>query len=297
MALVTVQAVFGTWPIVAKLAFTHFSPLGIAAIRTVGGAILLWPIAKRWSGRKLNIQRDGWYMAGLAILGVVLNQWLFITGVQKTTAINTTLIITTIPVFTYIFAVMLGREKLGPKRVGGIIMAMSGVAVIIGISGARFGLDHLVGDVLIFANCISFSAYLALSKPLAERVNPLSLVSWQFIVAAFVFIPVGLWDGVATQVVQASGMAWAIIAYVILGPTVLTYILNATAMQNVSSSTVAVFIYIQPVITTILAWYVLGEKLTWTLVPGAILVFGGVGIVAWRSRVASASSKAIIAEA
>lgn len=284
-ALIVVQVVFGLWPIAAKLAFLEFSPMAIAAIRAIGGALILFPIAQRIAKRKLDVSKDGYMMVALALLGVVVNQGLFIVGLQKTTAINATLIITVIPVFTYLFAVLAGREQLGPRRLLGIVLAMSGVALIIGAGGVRFGFDSVVGDILVFLNCVSFSAYLVLGKPLAERVSPLSLIAWQFVVAAAVFAPLGFLDGMVPQAQAASTTGWAIVAFIILGPTVLTYLLNTTALRDVPSSTVAVFIYIQPVLTTILAWWLLDEPVSWTLLPGAVMVFAGVAVVAWRSAV------------
>ncbi len=287
LALILVQSLFGLLPVAGKLVFASFHPLAVTAMRVAVGAAILWVIQSAFRGKHIDVRKDGWHVAMLTALGVVINQVLFAIGLEKTSAINTTLIITIIPVATYTMALALGRETWGPKRGIGITLAFGGVVYLIGLSGFQFGWDNALGDILVLLNCLSFSLYLVLAKPIATRVSPLNLVAWQFLMAAVVLVPLGLWAGLIPQAQAAPSSAWWLMLYIILGPTVLTYVLNATALRNVSSSTVAVFIYIQPIFTAAFAYWLLGEELTLRLLPAALLVFTGVGIVAWRSKVAA----------
>ncbi len=286
-ALVAVQTLFGLLPVAGKLAFEAFHPLALGGIRVAVAAAILWVVQAFVAKRTVDLSKDGAQVAMLAFFGVVLNQTLFVVGLEKTSAINATIIITTIPVVTYALAVLLRRESWGPVRAVGMALALAGVVYLIGMSGYQFGWDSALGDLLIFLNCFSFSLYLVLSKPLAARVNPLNLIAWQFIMAAVVMVPLGVWAGLVDQVQTAGSFEWWMVAYIILGPTVATYVLNATALRRVSSSTVAVFIYIQPMFTTVFAWWLLDEPLTWRLLPAALLVFVGVGIVSRRSALAA----------
>ncbi len=288
-SLVVVQVLFGLLPVAGKVAFQHFAPLSVGALRVFVGGLLLMGISAFVAKRTVDLRRDGRTVALLALLGVVVNQAFFVVGLSFTTAINATLIITSIPVFTYAIAVMKGDESWGPRRALGMLLALAGVLYLIGLSGYAIGLRNALGDALVLLNCLSFSAYLVLSKPIASRVNPLNLTAWQFLMASMLMVPLGVAVGLPQQAVTASGSAWLVVAFIVLGPTVITYTLNATALRTVSSSTVAVFIYLQPVVATISAWYWLGEELSWRLVPAALLVFVGVGIVAWRSKAAAAA--------
>lgn len=288
-ALVTVQSLFGLLPVAGKLAFETFHPLALGALRVSIAAVVLFGVQHFLARRKVDLRRDGLQVALLALLGVVFNQTLFVVGLEKTTAVNAVLIITSIPVVTYAMAVFMGRETWGPRRLVGLLLALLGVVYLIGLSGIELGWDHALGDILVFANCLCFSLYLVLSKPLASRVNPLNLVAWQFVMASVIMVPIGFAFGMVTQTQVASSVDWWVVAFIVLGPTVATYVLNATALRNVTSSTVAAFIYIQPIFTAIAAALLLDEPLTWRLLPAALLVFVGVGIVAMRSRVAAAA--------
>ena len=287
LALVTVQTLFGLLPVAGKLVFATFHPLALGAIRVSIAAVILVVVQHFLADRRIDLRRDGIQVAVLALFGVVLNQTLFVVGLEKTTTVNAVLIITCIPVVTYAIAVFMGRETWGPRRLFGMLLALLGVVYLIGLSSVSFGWDNALGDILVFVNCFCFSLYLVLSKPLASKVNPLNLVAWQFVMASAVMVPLGLWFGLLDQVQVASSVDWWLVGYIIVGPTVGTYVLNATALRHVTSSTVAVFIYIQPLFTAIAAWFFLDERLTWKLLPAALLVFVGVGIVAWRSRVAA----------
>lgn len=275
---------FGAWPIAGKVIFTHLDPLVLAAARSLGGAIVLVALQPLFVSRTLDLRQDGWRMAGLALLGVVLNQGLYITGLSKTSAVNATLVVTTIPVFTYAIAVLTGREGLGPRRATGILLAFGGVAYLIARSGLEFGADRMIGDILVALNALAFALYLVYSKSLTTRLNPLNLMAWQFVVAAAIFVPIGLFIGMESQLMAMPASGWWVLLFIILGPTAASYVLNATALRNLPSSTVGVFVFLQPVFAAIGAGLFLGEQLTWRLLPAAAAVLTGVWLVAKNRR-------------
>lgn len=223
-------------------------------------------------------------MAVLAFFGVVLNQGLYIVGLSKTSAVNATLVVTTIPVFTYAIAVLTGREDLGPKRALGILLAFGGVAYLIARSGLEFGSDHMLGDVLVALNALAFAVYLVYSKTLTTKQNPLNLMAWQFIVAAAIFVPIGLVLGMEAQLAAMPREGWWVLVFIILGPTAASYVLNATALRDVPASTVGVFVFLQPVFAAMGAGLFLEEELSWRILPAALAVLAGVWLVAKNRR-------------
>lgn len=275
---------FGLWPIAGKLIFDYLDPMALAGIRSLGGAIVLVALQPLFVTRTLNLREDGWRMAGLALLGVVLNQGLYIVGLSKTSAVNAALVVTTIPVFTYAIAVMTGREGLGPKRALGIALSFGGVAYLIARSGLEFGADYMLGDILVAMNALAFALYLVYSKTLTTRLNPLNLMAWQFVVAAAIFVPFGLYVGMEAQLVAMPAKGWWVLTFIILGPTAASYVLNATALRDVPASTVGVFVFLQPVFAAIGAGIFLGEQLSWRILPAVAAVLGGVYLVAKNRR-------------
>lgn len=285
-ALLLTQVLFGLLPAASKVVFGALDPMAIAAWRALGGLATLILLVRIFAPHeRVDWQRDGKLLAGLGLLGVVLNQGLFLVGLQFTTTVNATLVITSVPVFTYAIAVLMGRETLGPRRAVGILLALSGVFVLIGLSGYKGGWLQALGDLLVALNCLSFSFYLVLSKPLVSRMHPLLVTQWAFFFASLVLVPVGLMRGLIPDTLSMDRAQVAWLLFILLGPTAGTYALNATALRRVPASTVAVFIYLQPTFATMAAVWLLDETLTWRVLPAAVLIFTGVGIVARRSAV------------
>lgn len=296
IALITVQVLFGLLPVSTKIAFRYLDPFPLAAIRIVGGAVALIAMS-RWLIRGVPVPMNEAPRIGLfAFLGVIINQGLFILGLERTTAIHATLIITTIPVFTYLIAVLMRREVFGPRRALGIAVALSGIAYLLGLSDLAASSRTLVGDVMVLLNSLSYASFLVLSKPFAERYDPTSLTLSLFLVASAFFLPLGLLMGLLPQASAMPWQGWAVMAFIIAGPTVGAYVINNTALQRVPASTVAVFVFLQPIVATSTAIVFLGERLTLRLVPAAALVFLGVWTVAVRTPVRGRASEPALPE-
>jgi len=111
LALASAQAGFALFPIFGKIALASIPPLAFSALRVVGAVLIL--DAYRLSREREKIRpSDRKRLLVYGLLGVSFNQILFILGLSLTTAINTTILTATIPVFTLAAAALLGRESL-----------------------------------------------------------------------------------------------------------------------------------------------------------------------------------------
>ena len=281
LTLLVVQLLFGLFPVAAKKVFVDFEPFPVLALRLGGAAFFLLVLHLFLVKDAIPIRTEWRRVLLLSMLGVVLNMGLFIVGVQLTTAVNAVLVITTIPVFTYGLAVLMGKERLGPQRAIGIAVALFGVVYLIG-SSYQVDKAGALGDFLVMLNCLCYSAFLVLARPMTQKYDALSLTTWMFVVGAIVFVPLGLWLGLRGQLGTASNEAMAWMVYIILGATVVTYVLSTRVLRHVPASTVAIFTYVQPIFTAIAAYFILGAQLEWKILPAAALVFAGVWLVAMR---------------
>ena len=130
MALV--QAIFATLPIAAKFVLPELGPTGIVFCRIAGSAIGFGALIQLSGAPKVSNWKDLASLAGLALIGVVFNQLLFLEGVRRTTAINANVLITAIPVFTLAIALLLKRERATVGKVAGILVAAAGAVYLIG---------------------------------------------------------------------------------------------------------------------------------------------------------------------
>ena len=284
IALIAVQVMFATWPVLGKIALRSLPSLTLVGFRVFGAAIALTAVglATRKLGR---IERRDWLLlAACSLLGVVFNQWLFVKGLSLTTVVNATLLGTTIPVFTLIVSILLGNDRPSLRRIIGILVAAAGIVYLIQPERAEFSRHSFIGDLLIISNSICYGTYIAISKRLVSRYNALTVITWIFIFGCFPTVPVGAVSLSRISINNVPTAVWLAVAYIVLFATVLCYYLNSWALSRVAPSTVAVYIYLQPLIAFALAPLLLGEKISSRVIVAAVLVFAGVAVVTSRGR-------------
>lgn len=282
LALIVVQLLFATWPIVGKIALRTVPSVALVGFRVAGAALTLLMLA-RISGSLQTIKRTDWPLLIVSsMLGLVLNQLLFTKGLSLTTAINATLLSTTIPVFTLLVGMMLGTDRATLRRLAGIALAAGGVLYLIGPGRAQFSSATRVGDLLIVSNSLCYGAYIAVSKDLMKRYNALTVITWIFVVGCVITVPAGAISLAHVPLASISWRVWLAILYIIVLPTAGAYYLNGWALARVPPSTVAVYIYLQPLIAFMVAPIILGESLSVHTVIASLLIFAGVLVVTRR---------------
>jgi drug/metabolite transporter (DMT)-like permease len=133
----------------------------------------------------------------------------------------------------------------------------------------------LRGDLLCLANATSFSVFLVLSRPIMQRHSAWITTPALFVAGSLGVTAYGLPELRALPWGEVSGMAWLVGGAIVLGPTVGSYGLNNWVLGRAEASTVALFIYLQFVLAAPLSWAILGEELSWRLIPAGVLVFTG----------------------
>ena len=286
---------FGTWPVFGKIALRTLPATGIVAFRIAGGA-LAFAVLQRLTRHVAIKRRSDYALLFLySLLGVVCNQLLFTKGLALSTAINATLIGTAIPVFTLLVSILLGREPGTLGKALGMALAAAGVLFLINPLGADLTGGRALGNVLIVLNTLCYGAYIAVSQDIIQRYGALTVITWLFVLGSVVAVPFGAVQLLDVPLASAGWQVWLVVAYIILVPTVGAYYLNAWALARVAPSTVAVYIYLQPLIAWALAPLVLGdeERLNWRTAVAAALIFAGVAVVTLgtRSRAATEVSE------
>lgn len=283
LALVSVQIFFGVHYIAAKYVMTEIPPLAWATLRSSGAAVLLMGYVLLT--RRELLPRKPWDVASIAlfsVFGVMINQICFVEGLVRTATAHSALIITSIPVATLLLAILMRRESATPRRLAGIGCSMAGVLYLIGASGFMLPSSFVTGDVLNLVNAFSFSFFLVISKPLLSRHSSLAVTAQMLVFGAVGIAAVGGNQLLSLDLRSVSAGVWGAALLIVLFPTVGAYILNAWALKRVDSSTVALFIYLQPLIASILAALLLSEPIGLESLVAGALIFTGLGIAVTR---------------
>jgi len=284
LALIGVQLMFGTWPIVGKVALRSMSSTSLVALRVVGASVAFMLLQVKLGQLRKIPRRDLAWLVLCSMLGVALNQLLFVKGVALTTVINATLLGTTIPVFTLVVSIAFGYDGISLRRTLGIALAASGVIYLVDPLRADFSAQTNTGDLLIVASSLFYGAYIAVSRDLFKRYGALNVISWMFCIGCLVTVPVGAYALSGDNLQAAPVTVWLAVIYIILVPTVVAFYLNAWALTRVTPSTVATYIYLQPLIAFGLAPLILGETFNSRILIASLLIFAGVGVVTKRGR-------------
>ena len=275
-ALVLVQIIFGVHYFASKLVLEMMPPRAWAAIRILGGAGLLALYNLLFLRRLPNSRGDVGRLALYAVLGVVLNQVLFVEGLSRTSPSHSAIINSVIPVATLAFAILLGRERRTARRLAAIVVACASVLLLLRIENFRFEETWVRGDLLTLGNACSFSVFLVLSRNLLRRTHPLAATSWLLGFGAVGITALGASPLAEVSFAALPGRFWWLAAYIIVFATALAYFLNYYALQHVESSMVALFIYLQAPIATMLSFLHQGETPTLRFLVAAAGIFAGI---------------------
>jgi drug/metabolite transporter (DMT)-like permease len=278
LALLFVQVTFGAFHVISKGVLVHISPLALAGVRALVAAPLVLAFAWRLE-RVVPQRRDLPALAGLGMLGVLGNQVLYILGLQLTTAGTAGILMPSIPIFALAFAAALGIERLDRRRLAGVALAVAGALVLLGPSGVAVGGRSALGNLLILGNCAAYAAYLVLQRPLLFRLPPLTVVAWTFVFGGAATVAVSAPALLRTSPSTMPAAVWWGMAYIILIPTAVNYVLNSWALRRSSPALVATYTTLQPVLAAGLAFLFLHETPGLRELGGFALIASGLAFV------------------
>ena len=279
LALLSVQLLFGLWPVAGTAVMREMSPPALIGLRLALGAPLLVLVAGLpW--RRLPSRRDLLSLAGLAALGISVNQLLFAEGLHRAGPINASITILLIPAVSLGVGTVLGLEKPSRARLTGIAIALLGAAILLGVERIDLGDRRFVGNLMLVTNASVYALYLVLARPVIARLGSLNTVAWVFVLGALEAAPLTVKPVLSVHWLSLPAATYGALVFVLFGATLGTYLLNAYALRRVESSVVAVYVYLQPVIATVASWALLGIVPTRRALVAAIVIIAGVAVSA-----------------
>jgi drug/metabolite transporter (DMT)-like permease len=271
---------FATLPIAAKIALRDISSPTLCLLRVCGAAIIFIILQRMLVGERIQSRADYLRLAVYSILGVSLNQLLYVTALTMTTATAAQTLVAAGPAIALGTAILLKQEEATPLKWLGIALASGGALLLIGL-GIREG--QALGNVLVTLNVAAYSIYLVVSRSILRRYNPLTVITWIFVFGAVGLLPFCIRDTIA-QAPHMRGTTIVAMLWIVLLPSVAAYYLNMWALSIVESSVVSTFVYLQPVLTALLAIPILGEHPSARIIPAVALIFAGVMIATRAGR-------------
>ena len=258
----------------------HLSPMGLTVSRILFGCVAFWITSLFVKSEKVPAKDLGLlFICGMC--GLAINQSIFVTGLNITSPIDASVLVTSTPLIVMIFAFFILREPITWKKAGGVILGATGAILLI-LSGNHESQDRSsLGNFLVICSGFSYSIYLVIAKPLTQKYSAVTMMKWMFLFSAIVILPVGYRDLISATAYHAPFETYILLEvfYVLFGATFLTYLMIPMALKRIRPTTVSMYNYIQPIIAALIAVYIGHEEITVTKILCSILIFVGVYLV------------------
>ena len=294
LALFTVAAFYAGNYLVAKSIMNNdfVGPLGFVLLRVSVATAMFWTVSLiigMHSIERKDIPR--FMLCGLT--GATANQAFFFLGLERTTPIHASLILTITPILVLVFSRFILHEKITLRKLIGLALGFAGAVVLVTFGKEVIGNpDYVLGDMMIFVNATSYAIYLVIVKHLINKYPPLTVIKWVFLFGFCFMLPIGFAELKEVDWQTFTRNTWIGVAYVIVCVTFLAYLLNIYALKRVTPSIVGFYIYLQPLLAALLSVWVGMETLGPAKLTAGILIFSGVFLVSdIRLRVAPAQKQ------
>jgi len=288
LSLLGTSLIFGANYWIAKGLMPDFlGPFQLVLLRISGACFIFWALA--FTIRKEKIERrDIVTIVVAAILGTTINQLFFFSGLNLTTPVDVSIIHATNPVFVMVFASFLIKEKITFRKTGGIILGTSGALILVMYGNAiDFSSENFKGNLFAVFNMLAYALYMVIIKPVMRKYHPFTVMKWVFLVGFITSLPVTISHLPSISFAAFETTTWLSLIYVIVATTFLAYLLTIYALKHVEASVASYYIYLQPFIVAIIAFWLGRQNFTISKLLAALLIFSGVYLVSGKRRKSS----------
>jgi drug/metabolite transporter (DMT)-like permease len=259
----------------------YIGPYAFILVRVIGATILFWTVSLFVKTEKID-KKDWPRIILCSFLGMVINMLAFFKGLELSTPVNSSVMITLSPIIVFIFSAILLKEKIVGIKAFGIASGFVGALILV-LYTSKTGVNAPnipMGNLLFIVNSFAYGLYLVLVKPLISKYNIITLLKWLFLFGVVMNFPVTI-----TQFLEIEWTSLPIkeaimpIVFVVVGTTFFTYLFNAYALTKLTASSVSSFIYLQPIVGIVFAISTKSDSLSLISVIGMILIFIGIYFV------------------
>jgi drug/metabolite transporter (DMT)-like permease len=271
---------WGINAVVAKLAVPEVSPMMLTSWRWLGVVILVWVLAYRDVRREWSKLRPMLgYLLAMGALGFTAFNALFYAAAHETTALNMGIIQGTIPVFVILIAFLVYGDRVAPLQLLGAGLTLLGV-VLVAVEGDLSRLLAFVfnvGDVMIIGACLLYSGYTVWLrlKPNVSALTWFAMLATSAFVASVPLVFVEWRMGFAQW---PTPTAWGLLAFIVVFPSFIAQVFFIRGVEILGPSRAGIFVNLVPILASIAAVLVLGERFMWFHGGALVLVLLGIAI-------------------
>lgn len=282
--MLVVMTIFGLNIPINKYLYASelLTPMAMTMLRMGFASIAFWTVSLFMPKEKVE-RKDMLILLVGGLSGMLINQSLFAYGLGQTSSVDASIITTSGPLFAMILAAIILKEPITVKKAGGVLLGGAGAIFLVysstQLSSTSQG-SALAGDLAILSAQLFYSFYLVITRPLATKYSPITMMKWMFLFAALTDLPFGysyVMD--APLFYQSDIIPYSLLAFALIGATFFTYMLIPFAQQRIRPTTISMYNNMQPLIASSVAICMGMDRFTIEKLIAAILIFGGVYLV------------------
>ena len=263
----------------------YIGPYAFILLRVIGASLLFWTVSLFVKSDKID-KKDWPRIILCSFLGMVINMLAFFKGLELSTPVNSSVMITLSPIVVFIFSAILLKEKIQSIKAFGITSGFVGALILV-LYTSKTGENAPnipLGNFLFIVNSFAYGLYLVLVKPLISKYNIITLLKWLFLLGVIMNFPVTISQFLEVEWTSLP-LKEAVIpmVFVVVGTTFFTYLFNAYALTKLTASSLSSFIYLQPIVGIIFAISTKSDSLSLVSLAGMILIFIGIYLVTKRT--------------
>jgi drug/metabolite transporter (DMT)-like permease len=268
--------------VATKVALQEVSPVTVVWLRFAMGVAILGAVVVMRRQFALPGRGDLAYFALLGFIGITFHQWLQSTGLLTAQASTTAWIVATTPVFMALLGRLVLNERLGWLKAGGITLAALGVLLVVSkgdwsaLSSGQFGTP---GDFLILVSAPNWAVFSVISRR-GLQAHPAARMMFYVMGFGWLLTSVLLFTGPGlSEIGQLSLDGWMGIGFLGVFCSGVAYVFWYDGLQSIPASQVGAFLYLEPLVTVVVASLVLSEPLLIVTLIGGAIILAGVWIV------------------
>jgi drug/metabolite transporter (DMT)-like permease len=268
--------------VAVKIVLKYVMPITLVWMRFAVGVVILGATVGLRHQFSLPKAKDWPYLALLGFLGITFHQWLQSTGLQTSQATTTAWIVASMPIFIAILGWLVLKEKLNWLQALGILLAALGVLLVVthgdlkALVSGNFGKP---GDIFILISAPNWAIFTILSRrglktyPAALMMFYVMIFGWLF--SSVLFVGGRGWESIHNMAPDG----WLALGFLGILCSGVAYIFWYDALKVLPVAQVGTYLYIEPVVTVIVSFLVINEKITLAGVLGGVIILLGVWLV------------------
>ncbi|UCC80823.1 MAG: DMT family transporter [Candidatus Zixiibacteriota bacterium] len=267
----------GTY-IAAKGAVAEIAPLVFAFYRFLLASAIFVGISALRNNLFPFEKRDLPLLLLLSFLIYPVNQTFFLIGISHTLPTHAALLYASTPVWVYLLSIQRKEEESSHRKTVGIAVALAGVVAFFAEKGIALKWDYFFGNILVMIAVWAWAAYSVLGRPLVRKKGAFTVTAWASITGALIYSPLGIYRAACFDYSGVGVVGWSGVVYTAIFTSVIAYTLWYWGIKHFSPSRVAVFMYLQPVVAAILAYFIFSERLSSGSIISGLIILAGVFI-------------------